>query len=653
MPLEIQITSSDVLAAVRTLRSSPLVAYAEPDYRMHASAAPDDPDFNLQWGDQNTGQEIPIQEAGEILGELAPGNAGADDGVAKAWSVTTGSREIVVGEVDTGVDYAHPDLAENIWTNPGGIGGCEAGTHGYNALEQGSEKRCNPNDEDTTYGGHGTHVAGIIGAVGDNGIGVTGMNWQTTILPVKWLDSASSGNTSALIEALQWLLKAKEEGVNLRVVNDSATFEGPEYSGILQAEIEALGQQGVLFVNAAGNSANDDDNEPYERYPCDYRLANELCVTAINNEDTLPAWANYGPKTVNLAAPGVSILSTLRENKYGYLSGGSMASAQVSGAAALILSAEPNLSSAALKADILENVEELPSLAGKVESGGSLDVCKAMPGCAMEAPRIATGEASGVAQTSATLNATVNPNGGAIGECNFEYGTTPSYGSSVPCESLPGPGKTAVEVSAPLDDLKADTSYYFRIVAANAQGQSYGDTHTLTTEDAASQQREEVITGPPPASPTEVPPTQSVLPALEVRAPSTSGVLLDRTSLGQGPSNTVTVEIDCPAADSSCTGDLFLRTVGLVAAAKSHGAEKTAVLTLAEGSFRLLGGRTIVLILHLSPSARAVLARSHLLRATATILAHNLNGSLPTTKVLVTIRAAKTAGLRTDSATQK
>jgi hypothetical protein len=296
--------------------------------------------------------------------------------------VSTGSRSIVIGETDTGVEYTHPDLAANIWSNPGGIGGCTAGTHGYNVVAG----TCNPMDDDTGYGGHGTHVAGIMGAVGNNGVGVAGMNWQTSILPVKWLNSSGWGETSGLIAALQWLVAARQAGVNVRVVNDSATFYGTAYSQALSEEIDVLGANNILFVTAAGNTGENNDELAHRRYPCGYDRPNEICATASNNNDQLPGWANYGPHTVDLAAPGVSIYSTLREGKYGYLSGGSMASPQVAGAAALILSVKPSLSTTELKADILENVDPLPSLAGRVITGGRLDVCKAVPGCTAEPP---------------------------------------------------------------------------------------------------------------------------------------------------------------------------------------------------------------------------------------------------------------------------
>jgi subtilase family protein len=443
------------------------------------AATPNDPSFSLQWADSNTGQSIPTQsaEGEQPLGPPAGGTAGADDRALAAWEVSTGSRAIVIGELDSGVQYTHPDLAANMWSNPGGIGGCPAGTHGFDALDS----TCYPQDEDESYGGHGTHVAGVMGAVGDNRQGVAGVNWRTSILAVKWVRSAGAEGDD-LLAALQWLLKAREEGVDIRVVNDSLTFFGTPYSTEVKREIELLGEHGVLFVTAAGNTGNNDDQESVRRYPCGYHLPNEICVTATNNNDKLPTWANYGPHTVDLAAPGVSIYSTLREGRYGYLSGGSMASAEVAGAAALILAAEPGLTARQLKADILGNVHALPALAGKVITGGRLDVCKAMPGCeAPPKPTLAAAAASSVTATSATLSARVNPNGGEVSTCRFEYGTSSEYGASVQCRPMPGSGRNPVEVSAPAGGLSPTTTYHFRIVASNAGGTSAGSDQTFTT----------------------------------------------------------------------------------------------------------------------------------------------------------------------------
>jgi subtilisin family serine protease len=365
----------DVLSAIKTLRSREHVRFAEPDYLNHEDAAPNDSSFGLQWGHRNTGQTV----------NGTTGTAGSDERSVPAWDVTTGSRSNVIAEVDSGVDYNHPDLAANIWSNPGGVGGCPAGTHGYNVLTS----TCDPMDDETPYGGHGTHVAGILGAVGNNARGVAGVNWATTILPVKWLDSAGNGSTSGLISALNWVLQAQAAGVNIRVINDSATWKGTAFSQALSDEIDLLGQHNILFVTAAGNTGDDNDNLSVRRYPCGYDRPTEICVTASDQNDALPSWANYGRTTVDLAAPGDQIYSTLRNGTYGYVSGGSMASPQVAGAAALILSTG-DLSTVALKAQILNNVDPVAALTGRVRTGGRLDICKAIPACASAPPPPAT-----------------------------------------------------------------------------------------------------------------------------------------------------------------------------------------------------------------------------------------------------------------------
>jgi len=355
------ISSGHVLAAVRALKAQPEVRYAEPDYVARSSGAPNDPFFGQQWGFSNTGQLV----------NGTTGTAGADEHAVPAWSVATGSRSVVIAETDTGVDYNHPDLAANIWSNPGGVGGCPAGTHGYDVLTA----TCDPMDDDTSYGGHGTHVAGILGAQGNNGVGVSGVNWAAN-------SNDSSGSSSGLIAALDWVLRAKRDyNVNVRVVNDSATFVGTAYSQALSAEISALGQNNILFVTAAGNTGDDMTANPSTlRYPCGYHLANEICVTASDQNDQRWSSANYGATAVDLAAPGVNVYSTLRNNSYGYISGGSMASPQVAGTAALVLSRQ-DMTTTDLKAEILNHVDVLPSLNGLVRTGGRLDVCKALPGC--------------------------------------------------------------------------------------------------------------------------------------------------------------------------------------------------------------------------------------------------------------------------------
>ncbi len=459
--LVLGVKRGSVMWAVRSLRSyRRWVRFAEPDYLMRASAAnvPNDPSFGLQWRSLNTGQSV----------NGVTGTAGADDKAAQAWSVSTGSRSIVIGEVDTGVDLTHPDLQANIWTNPGGIGGCAAGTHGYNVLT-GS---CSPVDDDNAYGGHGSHVAGIMGAVGNNGTGVAGMNWQTTILPVKWLDSNAWGSDSSLVSALDWVMTAKQAGVNVQVINDSATFEGDTGSQALLDAITQLGADGILFVTGAGNTGENDDNLATARYPCDYDLPNELCVTATNQNDQLPSWANYGLLHVDLGAPGDNIYSTLKSNNYGYISGGSMASAEVSGAAALILSVQ-QMSTIALKADILSSVDQLPALSGMVRSGGRLDVCKAMPGCAgppPPPPPVPVNSGLPVLSGSAQVGQTLSVSNGSWSNSptSYSYGWDQCNSSGGGCSAIANQSGSSYVVQS------GDVGFTLRgvVTASNAGGPS-------------------------------------------------------------------------------------------------------------------------------------------------------------------------------------
>ena len=337
------------------------VAYAEPNYLLHVSAVPNDPRYSELWGLKNTGQLV----------NGISGTAGADIKVEPAWSITTGSSSVVVGVVDTGVDYNHPDLAANIWSNPGGISGCPAGTHGYNAIA----KVCNPLDDHS----HGTHVSGTIGAVGNNSGGVVGINWQTKIMGLKFLDSSGSGWLSDAITAIDFAVQAKLAGVNVRVLSNS--WGGGGFSQALLNEINKAGANNILFVVAAGNDAVNVNLHP--AYPCSYKAANLICVAATDQNDKLAWFSNYGSNTVHLGAPGTNVLSTVLGGLYDFYSGTSMATPHVTGAAALILSApgQGGLTVAQLKNAILNNVDSVASLVGKTVSGGRLNVCKAIPGC--------------------------------------------------------------------------------------------------------------------------------------------------------------------------------------------------------------------------------------------------------------------------------
>jgi hypothetical protein len=233
---------------------------------------------------------------------------------------------------------------------------------------------------------------------------------------------------------------------------------------------------------------------------------------------------------------------------------------------------------------------------------------------------VETGAASSIAQTSATLNGTVNPNGEAVSDCRFEYGTTAAYGSSVPCTPLPGSGSGAIEVSAAIGGLATGTTYDYRIVAGNSVGASYGAGATLTT-----------------LAPPSLGPLTGVLPDLEsLVAPALPDAVLGSTALTANSSGTITVRVGCPEDVTNCAGTVTLRTLTAVIA--KHRQAKKSILTLATSSFAVAGGRATSVKLHLSSKARAVLARLHRLRANVTIAAHDTAGITHTTHAVVTIR---------------
>lgn len=277
--------------AIRALRQRTDVRYAEPNYVVHATAVPNDPAFGFEWGLQNTGQSV--------NGDLA-GVAGADIGAPAAWDRASGTASTVVAVVDSGVAYDHPDLAPNLWTNPGEIDGNSADddgngfvddVHGWDFVD-GDNTPWDLND-------HGTHVAGTIAARGDNGIGIAGVAWRASIMPVRALDASGSGSDADVADAMDY---AADNGA--RVVNLS--LGGP---GRSQAIADAIAQHpNTLFVVAAGNDHVDDDVTP--TYPCSDPAANVVCVAATDQRDDLAWFSNYGATSVDLAAPGVDIYST-------------------------------------------------------------------------------------------------------------------------------------------------------------------------------------------------------------------------------------------------------------------------------------------------------------------------------------------------------
>ncbi len=368
------------LEAIAALKARPDVLYAEPDYIIHRDDLPNDPSFGQLYGLKNTGQ--------------SGGTAGADIHAQQAWDITHGSSNVVVGVVDEGIDINHPDLQANIWTNPGEIAGNGIDDDGNGFVDdvQGWDFiPCNLGDgpvcgDNHVYAGspgdngtdaHGTHVAGTIGAVGNNGVGVVGVNWQVKIMPLKFL-GPTDGTTSDAIRAYSyaklmrdlWVSTGGVKGANIRVLNNS--YGGDGFAQSQSDAIAALNSSGILFVAAAGNDAVNTDQSPH--YPSSYDLPNLISVAATDRADNISGFSNFGLSTVQLGAPGSSILSTTPNNTYSTFSGTSMASPHVAGAAALLLAKFPNLTVQQLRGLLLFNGDELSVLSSKTLTGRRLNV---------------------------------------------------------------------------------------------------------------------------------------------------------------------------------------------------------------------------------------------------------------------------------------
>jgi subtilisin family serine protease len=345
-------------AVARWAAGTPAVASLDPDAVFHAASVPNDPLFASQWNLQNVGQYS--------------GTIGTDIGASRAWDVTTGSRSVVVGVVDSGIDITHPDLAANVWTNPGEIpgNGIDDDQNGYVDDIHGWNFVDNTNDVTDVYG-HGTHVAGIIGATGNNGVGVTGVNWQVSLMALKFQDSRGIGYTSTMLAALGYAtMMRRQHGINVVATNNSWATAGTP-SVAVETAIRAQGDAGITFVAAAGNNATDNDAIP--RYPGGYRLPNVITVAALTTANTLASMSNYGATTVDLAAPGSLIQSTFPGGTYGMLSGTSMAAPAVTGVVALLAAAKPGMSVTEVRTAILGSATPVAALTGKTVTGGRLD----------------------------------------------------------------------------------------------------------------------------------------------------------------------------------------------------------------------------------------------------------------------------------------
>jgi subtilisin family serine protease len=406
-------------AALAAYRADPDVLYAEPDYRIQLQRTPNDPQYPTEWDLNNTGQ--------------TGGTPDADIDAPEAWDTTTGSGRTTVAVIDTGIDYNHPDLYANVWINQAEIpparranlidvdgDGLITFADLNDPRDQGPGKITDQNgdgritaadilarmqgnsggwadgvseDGDTAHvddlvgwnfvnntnnpmddNDHGTHVSGTIGAVGDNGVGVTGINWHVRLMGLKFLDANGSGTTSGAIAALNY---AVAHGA--AVSNNS--YGGDPFSQAFFDAIRNARDAGHIFVAAAGNGnflgiGQNNDTTPF--YPANYALANVVSVAATDATDTLAGFSNYGATTVDLAAPGVNILSTTRNNTYSRFDGTSMATPHVTGVLALVRDLNPTWTYSQVINKVLGSVDPVPGLQGKTVTGGRLNAARAV-----------------------------------------------------------------------------------------------------------------------------------------------------------------------------------------------------------------------------------------------------------------------------------
>lgn len=350
-------------SAMKTLSENPYVEYVEPNYIYRAEKTPNDPDFGKLWGLKNVGQSDGKQT----------GVAGVDIDVEKAWDITTGSDDVLVAVIDTGMDYNHSDLKDVVYTNQAEANGKDGvdddnngyvdDVHGMNFVTD-NKPTGNPLDDH----GHGSHCSGTIGARGNDGKGIVGVNWNVKILPVKFLSKDGGGSLEGAIKAIDYATKMKA-----RIMSNS--WGGGGESQALKEAIQRAHAAGALFVAAAGNDSANNDSDPH--YPSNYNVPNVLSVAALDNKGNLASFSNYGKKTVHVAAPGVNIYSST-VGGYDSWSGTSMATPHVSGVAALLAAAEPNLTNLELKARLMGTVKPMGTMKARVSSGGLVNAYLAL-----------------------------------------------------------------------------------------------------------------------------------------------------------------------------------------------------------------------------------------------------------------------------------
>jgi subtilisin family serine protease len=354
---QVRLAAGQTMAtALAAYQDDPNVEYAQPNYIYRAAAAPNDNQYSQLWAFRNTGQAV---------GTYAPnaGTAGDDMNLEPAWDHITDCSSVVVAVIDSGINYNHEDLAANMWQ-----GGSANPKHGHDFVDN--------DDDPMDPNGHGTQVAGIVGAVGNNFTGITGVCQQARIMAVRVLDSAGSATTATIIQGMNFALNNGARVINMSVV-------GVGFDPLFSDAITNAQNSDVVVVVAAGNGSNDNDDTAGGRYPCNFTQPNLLCVAALDQRYALARFSSWGATSVDVGAPGTNILSTgagaeIGNSGYNTIDGTSMASPEVAGLATMLRAFNPQYTFADTVNAIRNGGRSIPALAGKTTTGKAVDAMSSL-----------------------------------------------------------------------------------------------------------------------------------------------------------------------------------------------------------------------------------------------------------------------------------
>ncbi len=403
----------------KLLKVLPFIESVEKNYANRAFKS-NDTYYSKLWAIENNGQKV----------NNTSGTKDADMDVAEAWNIEKGEHDMVVAVLDTGVDYTHNDLSDNMWSGNA--------HHGYDFAGDNNGNNDNNPMPDTPYDDnghyHGTHVAGIIGAVGDNSEGVSGVAQNVQIMAVKVFRPNGYGYNSDILEGLDYVSKQIDNGVNVVAINASYGGGGGSNGDTMDQAIQKLGEKGVVFCAAAGNDGKNIDNDP--TYPASYDASNIITVAASDQNDKLASFSNYGKKTVEVAAPGTNILSTYPDNGYAYMQGTSMATPQVTGTVALLASVNPSASVDERIDAIEKSVDTKSTLTNKVSTNGRVNTYKAVKALAEDTnpnrPPVANDDSATTQyETKVTIDVLANDSDSDGDTLTLESLTNPKHGSAV------------------------------------------------------------------------------------------------------------------------------------------------------------------------------------------------------------------------------